>query len=90
MYTGFTVRHKVLENQNSFEIALYIDDLDSCTMSMVFFVESALHYSVYKARETYGFLSKHEMISENKKRNNIRKSSSATSRLELKVKMYCT
>ena len=55
MYTGFTVRHKVLENQNSFEIALYIDDLDRYTMSMVFSVESALHYSVYKARETYVF-----------------------------------
>ena len=55
MYTGFTVRHKVLENQNSFEIALYIDDLDRYTMLLVLVVESVLQYSVYKARETYGF-----------------------------------
>ena len=55
MYTGFTVRLKVLENQNSFEIALYIDDLDRYTMLLVLVVESALQYSVYKARETYGF-----------------------------------
>ena len=44
MYTDFTVRHKVLENQNSFEIALYIDDLDRYTMLLVLVVESALQY----------------------------------------------
>ena len=54
MYTDFTVRHKVLENQNSFEIALYIDDLDRYTMSMVFFRKYTTLFSI-KALETYGF-----------------------------------